>query len=124
MILKRLLAYSAAGLAVVSLMAGAFFAGSHWGAATPISEHTLARWSDDLASQDEQLAAIRQQVDDQVATLATRVGQMQAQLLRLDALGKHLTEVGKLKRGEFDFDQPPPAGGPDGPPRAGDPTPR
>jgi murein DD-endopeptidase MepM/ murein hydrolase activator NlpD len=113
MILKRLLAYSAAGLAVVSLMAGAFFAGSHWGAAAPISEHTLARWSDDLASQDEQLAAIRQQVDDQVATLATRVGQMQAQLLRLDALGKHLTEVGKLKRGEFDFDQPPALGGPE-----------
>jgi murein DD-endopeptidase MepM/ murein hydrolase activator NlpD len=113
MILKRLLAYSAAGLAIVSLMAGAYFAGSHWSTATPISEHTLARWNDDLASQDEQLAAIRQQVDDQVATLATRVGQMQAQLLRLDALGKHLTEVGKLKRGEFDFDQPPALGGPE-----------
>jgi murein DD-endopeptidase MepM/ murein hydrolase activator NlpD len=48
-----------------------------------------------------------------VATLATRVGQMQAQLLRLDALGKHLTEVGKLKRGEFDFDHPPALGGPE-----------
>lgn len=113
MILKRLLAYSAAGLAVVSLMAGAYFAGSHWGGASPISEHTLARWNDDLSSQGEQLATIRQQVDDQVATLATRVGQMQAQLLRLDALGKHLTEVGKLKRGEFDFDQPPALGGPE-----------
>jgi len=113
MILKRLLAYSAAGLVVVSLMAGAYFAGSHWGPASSISEHTLARWNDDLSSQGEQLATIRQQVDDQVATLATRVGQMQAQLLRLDALGKHLTEVGKLKRGEFDFDQPPALGGPE-----------
>lgn len=113
MILKRLLAYSAAGLAVVSLTAGAYFAGSRWGAPSPISEHTLARWTDDLSSQGEQLATIREQVDDQVAALATRVGQMQAQLLRLDALGKHLTEVGKLKRGEFDFDQPPALGGPE-----------
>jgi murein DD-endopeptidase MepM/ murein hydrolase activator NlpD len=113
MILKRLLAYSAAGLAIVSLMAGAYFAGGHWGTASPISEHTLTRWNEDLSSQGEQLATIRQQVDDQVATLATRVGQMQAQLLRLDALGKHLTEVGKLKRGEFDFDQPPALGGPE-----------
>jgi murein DD-endopeptidase MepM/ murein hydrolase activator NlpD len=113
MILKRLLAYSAAGLAVISLMAGAYFAGSHWGTASQISEHTLARWNDDLSSQGEQLTTIRQQVDDQVAALATRVGQMQAQLLRLDALGKHLTEVGKLKRGEFDFDQPPALGGPE-----------
>lgn len=113
MILKRLLAYSAAGLAVVSLTAGAYFAGGRWGAPSPISEHTLARWTDDLSSQGEQLATIREQVDDQVAALATRVGQMQAQLLRLDALGKHLTEVGKLKRGEFDFDQPPALGGPE-----------
>ncbi|HEY5559989.1 MAG TPA: M23 family metallopeptidase [Steroidobacteraceae bacterium] len=113
MIFKRLLAYSAAGLAAAGLMAGAYFAGSHWGSASPIREHTLARWKEDLSSQSEQLATIRQQVDDQVATLATRVGQMQAQLLRLDALGKHLTEVGKLKRGEFDFDQPPALGGPE-----------
>jgi murein DD-endopeptidase MepM/ murein hydrolase activator NlpD len=113
MIFKRLLAYSAAGLAIVSLMAGAYFAGSHWGDVSPVSEHTLARWNDDLSSQSEQLATLQQQVDDQVAVLATRVGQMQAQLLRLDALGMHLTEVGKLKRGEFDFDQPPALGGPE-----------
>lgn len=110
---KRLLAYSAAGLAVVGLMAGAYFAGSRWSATSPLSEHTLARWNGDLSSQGEQLAVIRRQVQDQVATLATRVGQMQAQLLRLDALGKHLTEVGKLKRGEFDFEQPPALGGPE-----------
>lgn len=110
---KRLLAYSAAGLAVAGLMAGAYFAGGHWGTTSPVSEYTVTRWNEDLASQSEQLASIRQQVDDQVAVLATRVGQMQAQLLRLDALGKQLTEVGKLKRGEFDFDQPPALGGPE-----------
>ncbi len=113
MTFKRLLAYSTAGLAVIALTAGAYVAGGKWGATRALGEHTLARWNEDLATQREQLVKIQQVVDDQVATLATRVGRMQAQLLRLDALGKHLTEVGKLKRGEFDFDQPPALGGPE-----------
>jgi murein DD-endopeptidase MepM/ murein hydrolase activator NlpD len=88
-------------------------AGSHWGGTGPLSEFTLARWNEDLAVQSEQLARIEQDADDQVATLATRVGRMQAQLIRLDALGKQLTEVAQLKRGEFDFEQPPAVGGPE-----------
>jgi len=113
MSLKRLLAYSAAGVVVLGLVVGAYVAGDRWGAAHPFGEHTLARWSEDLTTQRAELATIRQQVNDQVSVLATRVGRMQAQLLRLDALGKQLTEVGKLKRGEFDFDQPPALGGPE-----------
>ena len=57
--------------------------------------------------------SLRESVDDQVSALATRVGRMQAQLVRLDALGRQLTEVAKLKRGEFDFDEPPAIGGPE-----------
>ncbi|MBX3704506.1 MAG: peptidoglycan DD-metalloendopeptidase family protein [Steroidobacteraceae bacterium] len=110
---KRLLAYSAGGAAVLLLVAGAWHAGSTWGGASPVSTHTIARWQEDLAEQQAELGKIGQSVDDRVATLATRVGQMQAQLLRLDALGRHLTEVAKLKRGEFDFDQPPAVGGPE-----------
>lgn len=113
MTFKRLLAYSAAGLAVLLLTAGAWVAGSTWGAGRPVTEHTIARWDEDLTAQRAELARIEQSVDEQVATLATRVGQMQAQLLRLDALGKHLTGVAKLNRGEFDFDQPPALGGPE-----------
>ncbi len=113
MTFKRVLAYSTAGLAVVLLTGGAWVAGSIWGGSNPVSEFTVARWHDDLASQQAELARIERSVDDQVAVLATRVGQMQAQLLRLDALGKRLTEVAKLNRGEFDFDQPPALGGPE-----------
>jgi len=113
MTFKRLLAYSAVGTAGLLLVASGWYAGSVWGGASPVSEHTLARWQEDLSSQQAELAKIQQSVDDQVATLATRVGQMQAQLLRLDALGKHLTDVAKLNRGEFDFDQPPALGGPE-----------
>jgi murein DD-endopeptidase MepM/ murein hydrolase activator NlpD len=110
---KRLFAYSAAAASVSALVLAAWLAGGRWGAHGPLGEFTLARWNEDLATQSEQLARIEQDVDDQVAALATRVGRMQAQLIRLDALGKQLTEVAKLKRGEFDFDQPPALGGPE-----------
>jgi murein DD-endopeptidase MepM/ murein hydrolase activator NlpD len=113
MTLKRVLAYTAAGLSLLALTGGAFVAGSRWGGPGPLGEFTLARWNEDLALQGEQLARMEQDVDKQVATLATRVGRMQAQLIRLDALGKQLTEVAKLQRGEFDFDQPPAVGGPE-----------
>jgi murein DD-endopeptidase MepM/ murein hydrolase activator NlpD len=113
MTFKRLLAYGAVGASVALLVTGAFLAGGQWGGKSPLGEFTLARWNEDLAAQDAELAQIQQNVDDQVATLATRVGRMQAQLIRLDALGKHLTEVAKLPRGEFDFDQPPAIGGPE-----------
>ena len=79
MSMKRALAYTAAGLSVVALTAGAWVAGSRWGGAGPLSEFTLARWNEDIAVQGEQLARIEQDVDDQVATLASRVGRMQAQ---------------------------------------------
>lgn len=113
MSLKRVLIYAAGGIAVSSLMAAAYLAGGQWGAASPLGEFTLARWGEDLSSQDAELTRIRRDVNDQVAVLAKRVGQMQAQLLRLDALGKHLTDVAKLNRGEFDFDNPPAVGGPE-----------
>ena len=113
MSLKRVLTYAAGGIAVSLLMTAAYFAGGQWGAASPFGEFTVARWNEDLSDQDEQLARIQRDVDDQVAVLAKRVGQMQAQLLRLDALGKHLTDVANLERGEFDFDNPPAVGGPE-----------
>ena len=113
MTMKRLLAYTAAGISVFALVVGAWFAGGRWGAQAPFGEFTVARWNEDLAAQSDELARIEQDADDQVAALATRVGRMQAQMIRLDALGKQLTEVAKLKRGEFDFDQPPALGGPE-----------
>jgi len=44
--------------------------------------------------------------------MAVRVGQMQAQLQRLDALGVRLTKLTGMKPEEFQFSQPPAQGGP------------
>ncbi|MEQ1814249.1 MAG: M23 family metallopeptidase, partial [Candidatus Nitrotoga sp.] len=45
-------------------------------------------------------------------TMAIRLGQMQAQLLRLDSLGGKLAKMSGLKPQEFAFDQPSAQGGP------------
>jgi len=66
-----------------------------------------------IVQQRQAIQAARGQLDGQVDALAARVGSLNAQLIRLDALGKRLTQVAGLDRGEFDFDKDPPAGGPD-----------
>ncbi|HEX5338857.1 MAG TPA: M23 family metallopeptidase [Gallionella sp.] len=45
-------------------------------------------------------------------TMAAKMGQMQAQLQRLDALGGRLAKLSGMKPQEFMFDQPPSQGGP------------
>jgi murein DD-endopeptidase MepM/ murein hydrolase activator NlpD len=67
---------------------------------------------------DEQRDAIETTRDDAEHTLeasALRIAQLQARIVRLDALGERLTEVGRLDEGEFDFSQPPAMGGPENP---------
>ena len=66
---------------------------------------------------DEQrmdLQSARGQLQGKVDAIASRVGTMNAHLIRLDALGRRITDLANLDRGEFDFDKPPPTGGPDG----------
>ncbi|MEN8178135.1 MAG: M23 family metallopeptidase [Pseudomonadota bacterium] len=48
-----------------------------------------------------------------VDALALRIGQLQSHLLRLDALGERLVEIGHLDKGEFSFEGSPAIGGPE-----------
>ena len=61
-----------------------------------------------------EIAALQSQLQDRVDGLALRTGQLNAQLLRLNALGKRLAEMAKISSREFDFDHDPPQGGPEG----------
>ncbi len=54
---------------------------------------------------------MRRTVQEKVNALALRVGQMDASVIRLDALGKRLTHMANIDNGEFDFGKPPPEGG-------------
>jgi murein DD-endopeptidase MepM/ murein hydrolase activator NlpD len=64
-----------------------------------------------VKQQDKQLGDLRDDAHRQLDALAIKLGQLQAQATRLNALGERLAQVGKLDNGEFNFDQPPPVGG-------------
>lgn len=75
----------------------------------------FAKWDDAITEQRELVARARAEADQQVDALAARVGELNARLVRLDALGQRLTEVAKLDPEEFNFDGPPALGGPENP---------
>lgn len=61
------------------------------------------------------LAEAKQHSEQQLQALTLRMAEIQASLVRLDALGERITAVAKLDKGEFDFSQPPALGGPQTP---------
>lgn len=67
-----------------------------------------------LALQKQEVEDIRRNADTHLNALAQRMGQMQAQLQRLNALGQRLTRMAGLdKGGEFNFSEEPAMGGPE-----------
>ena len=64
-----------------------------------------------IQQQNAQLGGVRQDAQRGLDALAIKLGQLQAQSTRLNALGERLAQVGKLDDGEFNFDQQPPVGG-------------
>jgi murein DD-endopeptidase MepM/ murein hydrolase activator NlpD len=65
-----------------------------------------------VAKQEAELASARSNSQREINALAARLGELQAQANRLNALGERLTRAGQLQDGEFDFEQPVPTGGP------------
>ena len=63
--------------------------------------------------QQAQLDQVRRGAQQEVNAMAARLGELQAQANRLNALGERLTRVGQLQDGEFDFDEPVGVGGND-----------
>jgi murein DD-endopeptidase MepM/ murein hydrolase activator NlpD len=65
----------------------------------------------ELDRQRLELAELRESSEAHLDALALRLGQMQARVARLDALGERLTEMGKLDAAEFSFGDVPARGG-------------
>ncbi|MBA2667355.1 MAG: M23 family metallopeptidase [Trueperaceae bacterium] len=63
------------------------------------------------AGQQDQLDLTRREAQREVNALAARLGELQAQANRLNALGDRLTRVAQLADGEFDFNTPVGIGG-------------
>jgi murein DD-endopeptidase MepM/ murein hydrolase activator NlpD len=83
------------------------------GARTRTALSETSRFGNVLAQQTQQIADLKQQLQLRVDAMAMRLGEMQAHVIRLDALGKRLTEMADIDSREFDFDRDPPSGGPE-----------
>ncbi|MBP6458001.1 MAG: M23 family peptidase, partial [Pseudoxanthomonas sp.] len=62
---------------------------------------------------EAELDQVRRGAQQEINAMAARLGELQAQANRLNALGERLTRVGQLQDGEFDFNEPVGVGGND-----------
>lgn len=66
-----------------------------------------------LAAQQKTLADNRANTAQKLAAYSRKLAEMQARVVRLDALGERIADVAGLNGGEFDFSRLPAVGGPD-----------
>ncbi|MDQ2640933.1 MAG: M23 family metallopeptidase [Pseudomonadota bacterium] len=90
------------GVSGLLVLGSAFALGMHFGSGKL-----------DSRSQLVELAKVREQVQDRIDAISVRMGELNAHVVRLDALGRRLTEMAKISSGEFNFDSTPALGGPD-----------
>lgn len=114
--LSRPKAMAATIAAVTLVLGGVLFAGIQLGRSglvlNPAAQVT--EWGVKLEQQRTEIAEARRDVQGRLDALTSRIGQMNAHVIRLDALGRRLTEMANLDKGEFNFDSEPAVGGPEG----------
>lgn len=74
-------------------------------------EQASAAWLEELEVQRQALADARANAEQQMNALTAKLGAVQAQAMRLDALGGRLTQMAGLEPAEFAFDAAPGFGG-------------
>lgn len=100
------------GIAGLAVLAGVFAAGIKVGV-KGVSMGALGEPAA-VAEQRTQLAALKTRLQQRIDGLALKLGMLDAHMIRLNALGKRLTQVANLSSREFDFDHDPALGGPEG----------
>ncbi|HVO45076.1 MAG TPA: M23 family metallopeptidase [Steroidobacteraceae bacterium] len=100
---------------VVGILGTAFALGMQLGQGSNgrVARGESARWSAILADQKHQISELKERMNERVDAMAMRMGEVNAHVIRLDALGKRLTEMADIDSHEFDFDSAPPSGGPE-----------
>jgi len=72
----------------------------------------IDEWQADVHNHQVQLMQIREEADADIDAMASRLGLLQAHVMRLDALGRKLVNMASIDTDEFDFDSSPGLGGP------------
>jgi len=106
------LAVVAFSTVLVAILAAAFSLGLKIGQGKQ-APRGVSTWSATLAEQQTEIKELKAELQRRVDAVAMRIGQMNAHVIRLDALGKRLTQMAKIDDREFDFDSTPAMGGPE-----------
>lgn len=96
---------------IISLFSGLFVSAGYWYGNTNVTINQLADLEKDVFNQKILIHEARQSAESELYVLADRLGKMQANVIRLNALGNRLIKVSKLDSEEFDFKNTPSYGG-------------
>jgi len=109
---KRFMGFVATFMMAIpaAFLAAGYYIGASTSKATP-DDLQIAMHSE-LDAQRLRIEEASQNARENMDALALRLGNLQAHVIRLDALGSRLTSIAKLDKGEFDFSHPPAQGGP------------
>jgi len=105
------------GLTFLSLIgfptAAGYLSYRHGMGEAALTNEMVGKWRLVLKDQEQQIEDAKRDAEDNLEASALRLAQLQARIVRLDALGERLTDVAGIEEGEFDFSSPPPMGGPE-----------
>ena len=112
---RQLAAMALAGLVVLPLVVGYVVSDIYTRLHPPttLDARVLAAHQAELTAQRAAIVATRHQAETHLNALAQRLGQLQAQMWRVNALGGQLVAMAGLDKAEFDFSAEPAMGGPE-----------
>ena len=104
------------GLAILGLLSVPLIIGTaayYYGLGeAELNNELVSKWREVLRIQQREVDEAKTDARGSLEAGATLLANLQARIVRLDALGERLISVAKLNEGEFDFSQPPALGGP------------
>ena len=98
--------------AIISLFACLLVSSGYWYGTTHAATNELVALENDISKQKTLIKEARLSAETELDALAARLGKMQANVIRLNALGQRLVKVAKLDAKEFNFKNAPSYGGP------------
>lgn len=101
--------------AVLTLLGGVFALGMSMGqrSGLGLARSLPVQWTHTLSQQQREITDLKDQLQQRVDAVAARLGMLNAHILRIDALGKRLTQMANISDREFNFDSAPATGGPE-----------
>ncbi len=101
-----------ASFTIISLFSCLLVSSAYWYGNSHANTNELALLENDISQQKNLIEEARFNTESELDALAGRLGKMQANVIRLNALGQRLVSVARLDAKEFDFNNSPSYGGP------------